>query len=1028
MEVPNEVSAMKPIRKRLWTVALAAGLLAGSASGTLSPLFELDTRGTTGTYSVVFALDTRDPDVGTGSGVFTLDTRGDLLPVTGVFTLDTRGLDLAYAPERLRLEPEQLTVVRASWEYVGTPLGFVVERRRPLGDWMSTTVSGGSICSWADATVQPGLFYEYRVAAVLSNGVSERSEAAYIQMPSLPLEPDSLGASLAAGGGVALSWQDRSHNEAGFEVWRTAGAAGVWESIAQTVADATGHLDPAVAPATLYTYKVRAFNSWGNSGFSGESGLVTPPPAEGCGFELIVEDAAIRLDGVEASVGGTHPADRRALLAGSVSAWIRSPPGNPHPVRVVFGFRDSTGRAVGSPAELKDFYRIPGCPGLSVAATVPEAFRAPESGTNTLWLEMIMAQRDPVAAFVTERHTQESPMRKRVLHAAIRSAPPMDRVRILEAAIAQGGQVDVPVYRISAGGETAMDFSVSVGSGLRWLGAELGADAPQAWLQVDEGSNSAAGLSLRIPAENPLAAGSVHLATLRFQADLAGEHAVGFQDAPLARAIDGDPAAAAGFAWEDGQVVVSATGLEGDIYPWPCGDGVVDDRDAHLAMLIVLGAVELPMDAAAFQRLDCAPIDTCGDGIIDMADQVAILRYASGQEPPQAACGPVMPSADARITGPLPLSPGSRALWLDAPVEVPRGSSFWVPLVLDANGDEHALSASLTFDPDVLAYQGMGLLGPATNGVFLPNLEMAAQGTMAIGLVLADGQTYAAGAHAVAEILFTALEGEGTVDAALAFAQVPAECRITGLDAAPLASGYFGALVTVRDEVAASAAPPPESGVAVALSMNQIQVSWSPVPWSTGYRIRRRLAGEAVWSRLADFDGTRTVFVDAGLPPGTECHYLVTSLNPNGEESAALRLSARTWTGLEDWRWQWLGQIENTGLAADNEDPDGDGLPNRLEYELGTDPLVADALPFIWAVEELFPGTRSITVSYAIRDGAPGGVTFEFTENLLAPGSWRSHGLAPVSFRREGSADLVKVRLPTDAAEQRILFLRMKAD
>jgi hypothetical protein len=267
----------------------------------------------------------------------------------------------------------------------------------------------------------------------------------------------------------------------------------------------------------------------------------------------------------------------------------------------------------------------------------------------------------------------------------------------------------------------------------------------------------------------------------------------------LIRAIDGDPAAAADFAWEDGQVVVSTTGLEGDVYPWPCGDGVVDDRDAHLAMLIVLGAAELPMDAAAFQRLDCAPIETCGDGIVDMADQVAILRYANGQEPLRAACGPAVPSADARTTSPLPLSPGSRALWLDAPVEVPRGSSFWVPVVLDANGDEHALSASLTFDPDVLAYQGMGLLGPATNGLFLPNLETTAQGTIALGLVLSDGQTVAAGSHAVAEILFTALEGEGTVETALAFAQVPAECRIAGLDAASLASGYFGALVTVRD-------------------------------------------------------------------------------------------------------------------------------------------------------------------------------------------------------------------------------------
>jgi hypothetical protein len=722
---------MKPGRRWLASAALAmlvSAVAARSASGTWSPLFALDTRSLDGGTSALFTLDTRDPDLGTISGLFALDTRGGLSGTSGLFTLDTRDLDLFYAPENLAIVPEQPTVARLSWDYNGTSLGFLVARRPPLGEWQAVLLTNETRRSWTDTSVQPGQFYEYRVAAVLSIGVSDYSETAYIQMPTLPAAPQSLLASLTGGGQVELSWQDRSHNEAGFEVWRTAGAAGVWESIARTAANASGHLDPAVAPATLYTYKVRAFNSWGNSGFSGESSLVTPPPAEGCGYELTVEEAAIRLDGVEASVGGTHPADRRALLEGSVSAWIRSPPGNPHPVRVVLGFRDSTGRAIGSPVELMDFYRVPGCPGLSVAASIPEAFRAPESGTNTLWLEMIMAQRDPVAAFVTERHTQESPMRKRVLLAAIRSAPPVDRVRILEAATTQGGSVDVPIYRISTGGETAMDFSVSFGSGLRWMGAELGADAPQAWLQVDEGTNSAAGLSLQIPAENPLAAGSVHLATLRFQADLPGEHAVRFQDAPLIRAIDGDPAAAADFAWEDGQVVVSAAGLEGDVYPWPCGDGVVDDRDAHLALLIVMGAIELPMDAAAFQRLDCAPIDTCGDGIIDMADQVAILRYASGQEPPRAACGPAAPSADARTTSPLPLSPGSRALWLDAPVEVPRGSSFWVPVVLDANGDEHALSASLSFDPDVLAYQGMGLLGPATNGLFLPNLEAAAQG------------------------------------------------------------------------------------------------------------------------------------------------------------------------------------------------------------------------------------------------------------------------------------------------------------
>jgi hypothetical protein len=240
-------------------------------------------------------------------------------------------------------------------------------------------------------------------------------------MPTPPAAPQSLLASLTGAGQVDLSWQDLSDNESGFEVWRAEGSPGAWAILAQTGANATGHLDDSVSPATLYAYKVRAFNRWGHSGFSGEAGVATPTNSGGgCGYELIVESAVLRLDGIPADLGGLNRADARALLEGNLAAWIRSPPGNAHPVRVVLGFRDASGRAAGTPVELVNFYRVPGCPGLSVGSAVPEAFRAPESGTNTLWLEMIMAQRDPVVAFMTERHTQESPMRKRVFDVALR--------------------------------------------------------------------------------------------------------------------------------------------------------------------------------------------------------------------------------------------------------------------------------------------------------------------------------------------------------------------------------------------------------------------------------------------------------------------------------------------------------------------------------------------------------------------------------------------------------------------------------
>lgn len=1018
---------MKRSGLRLAAVALVALAWAGWASGVrgqISPLFTLDTRILENAVSAVFTLDTRDPETGTVSAFFTLDTRGDLPGTSALFTLDTRDLDRFYVPENLALVAEQPTVARATWDCSGSPLGFLLARRAPQGEWGIAFLSNGTLRSWADTTVLPGQFYEYRVAATWPDGVSDYGEVACIQMPSLPAAPHALCASLAEAGGVSLVWQDASFNEDGFEIWRRTEAAD-WSLLAQVSSNAGSHFDGAVAPGARYAYKVRAFNAWGHSGFSSESSVATPDSDGGCGYLLHVESADLALDGAAAATNAVNPADSRALLTGPLSAWIRSPPGNAHPVRVVLGFRDEQGAAAGTPVELENFYRVPGCPGQSVAAAIPEAFRAPESGTNGLWLELILAQRDPVEAFTTERHTQESPMRKRLFAVAIRPAVPASRVRILDGTGVPGRSVAVPVEMVSTGGEFRVAFSVGFGSGVIWTGIQAGADAPQVLAQAVPNTNGAVGVILQAPAENPFGAGAKHVATLQFLAEEAGDHVLHVQDEPVAREIDGR---ASGIQWEDGRIAVAAMAFEGDVYPRPHGDGAVDDEDVHLALLFALG-VEVPLDEREFQRVDCAPLETCGDGQIDMADKVAIQRYAKGQEALREACGPTH-SATGGVRGPAaaPLGTAPRSLALVAPAEALRGQSFAVQLEFDAQGDERALAFSLAFDPDAVAYRGLQLRGAATNGVFLPNEEQAAAGALAFGVTLPDAEAFAPGAQTVAEIEFQALEGNGSAEALLAFAATPAECRVAGADSASLPCDYYEAAVRLFDPASGSAAEPPTTGSAVALATNRIRVTWTSVSWATGYRVRRKLGDETAWTRLADFDETRTAFVDEGLPTDALCHYLIASLNPNGAESAFLRLEARTWSALEHWRDRWLAQVENAGYAADAADPDADALPNGLERQLGTDPLRADEIPFLLAEEELFPGLRSMTVTYSVLDGAPGGVGFDFTEDLLAPAGWNRAGMVPVSLRREGAAAVIKLRLPQEIELNRRLFLRMRAE
>jgi len=50
-------------------------------------------------------------------------------------------------------------------------------------------------------------------------------------------------------------------------------------------------------------------------------------------------------------------------------------------------------------------------------------------------------------------------------------------------------------------------------------------------------------------------------------------------------------------------------------------------------------------------------------------------------------------------------------------------------------------------------------------------------------------------------------------------------------------------------------------------------------------------------------------------------------------------------SGVEIWRQTWFGITTNTGNAADDADPDTDGITNHLEYAYGLDPTTASRIP-----------------------------------------------------------------------------------
>jgi hypothetical protein len=68
---------------------------------------------------------------------------------------------------------------------------------------------------------------------------------------------------------INLAWTDNSSNETGFKIERCQGAGCTnFAEIAQVGANTTTYVDTGLLPLVTYTYRVRAFNSGGNSGYS----------------------------------------------------------------------------------------------------------------------------------------------------------------------------------------------------------------------------------------------------------------------------------------------------------------------------------------------------------------------------------------------------------------------------------------------------------------------------------------------------------------------------------------------------------------------------------------------------------------------------------------------------------------------------------------------------------------------------------------------------------------------------------------
>jgi Fibronectin type III domain/Beta-propeller repeat len=181
------------------------------------------------------------------------------------------------APSNLAAAGYSSSQINLSWRDNSTnETAFVVERA-PASTGPFTQIGSTAASGYGSSGLAPSTTYWYRVRAYNSSGYSAYSNTASattLAGGAVPAAPTSLSATAASTSQINLAWVDASSNETGFRIERSTSTS-PWAEIATVAVNVRTYSSTGLAGGTTYSYRVRSYNTSGNSGYSNGASATT---------------------------------------------------------------------------------------------------------------------------------------------------------------------------------------------------------------------------------------------------------------------------------------------------------------------------------------------------------------------------------------------------------------------------------------------------------------------------------------------------------------------------------------------------------------------------------------------------------------------------------------------------------------------------------------------------------------------------------------------------------------------------------